>query len=355
VSDGYAVDLANDLDVAGEDALYRSYRRFWHPVAFAADVVDAPLAVTLLDERLVLTRFPDAGVRAFADICPHRGAALSLGVLDDGCLQCPYHGWRFDDAGACRRIPATMGARIPSRAQLRPYHVTEACGLVWVCLDDEPAFPVPEFPELDDPAYHVVAVPSYDWRCGAARRVENFVDLSHIPWVHDGVLGSSAQPEVPDHTVERAGHFLRMHASFGEILNMKTGYVDGADEGLVTTHDWHLYMPLTVWWRQQLPDGKRFGLFITSSPISKKLTRTFSFNTRDFAHEEDDASFVQFQLDIAEADRAIAESQRPEELPADLTAELHIRGADQMSVEYRRWLVELKTNTHDARTQGSDT
>jgi hypothetical protein len=35
------------------------------------------------------------------------------------------------------------------------------------------------------------------------------------------------------------------------------------------------------------------------------------------------------------------ESQRPEELPIDLSAELHVRGADKVSLEYRRWLIEL--------------
>ena len=36
------------------------------------------------------------------------------------------------------------------------------------------------------------------------------------------------------------------------------------------------------------------------------------------------------------------ESQRPAEIPVDLTAELHVRSADKMSIEYRRWLSELK-------------
>ena len=56
---------------------------------------------------------------------------------------------------------------------------------------------------------------------------------------------------------------------------------------------------------------------------------------------EDDQRFVTFQQEIAEADRVISESQTPEELPFDMTAELYIRGADRLSVEYRRWLFEV--------------
>ncbi|MBC8924520.1 Rieske 2Fe-2S domain-containing protein, partial [Escherichia coli] len=49
--------------------------RYWHPVAFASDVTDRPLAVTLLDERVVLLRSGGAIVAA-RDVCPHRGAPL---------------------------------------------------------------------------------------------------------------------------------------------------------------------------------------------------------------------------------------------------------------------------------------
>ena len=68
-------------------------------------------------------------------------------------------------------------------------------------------------------------------------------------------------------------------------------------------------------------------------------------NFRNFSHDEPDEPFCQFQIEIAERDRAIVESQRPEELPADLTAELHVRATDRMSIEYRRWLVELVRET----------
>jgi len=42
------------------------------------------------------------------------------------------------------------------------------------------------------------------------------------------------------------------------------------------------------------------------------------------------------------------ESQRPEQLPFDLSAELHIRGVDKVSIEYRRWLVELTNELEPA-------
>ena len=55
-------------------------RACWHPVAYADSVGSAPAGTMLLDEPLVLWRGSDGGVRALADLCIHRGTALSLGL-----------------------------------------------------------------------------------------------------------------------------------------------------------------------------------------------------------------------------------------------------------------------------------
>ena len=47
------------------------------------------------------------------------------------------------------------------------------------------------------------------------------------------------------------------------------------------------------------------------------------------------------QETILEQDRPVVEAQRPEELPVDLGAELHIRGPDRASVLYRKWLIDV--------------
>ena len=58
-----------------------------------------------------------------------------------------------------------------------------------MCLDGPAELPLPEFPQFDDPAYHTIKIPTYDGRCGAARRVENFVDVAHLPFLHEGIPG----------------------------------------------------------------------------------------------------------------------------------------------------------------------
>jgi 3-phenylpropionate/trans-cinnamate dioxygenase ferredoxin subunit len=52
--------------------------------------------------------------RAIADSCPHQGASLAGGTVQDGAVQCPAHGLRFDLATGClRNAPALRVAVYP--------------------------------------------------------------------------------------------------------------------------------------------------------------------------------------------------------------------------------------------------
>ncbi|HWC69031.1 MAG TPA: aromatic ring-hydroxylating dioxygenase subunit alpha [Acidimicrobiales bacterium] len=344
-------ESANEWNVAGEERVYRSLRRYWHPVLYSADLGTGPQRVVLLDQKLVVVRLAGE-VRVFADRCAHRGTAVSLGwVEDDVLLRCPYHGWTYGPDGVCTSIPARFGTLIPPNARLEPYRAVERHGLVYVSLDPQPILPIPDFPEFDDPAYRVAVVPPYDWQTGAARRTENFVDFAHFAWVHDGVLASRDQPEVPEHEVWRDGAELRTTITVDEPASTdktQTLGLDSADDSVPGRRNYRVALPFTVWLQQHLPGGNTFVLFMACSPVGMKHCRSFTFNARNFALDEDDERFVTFQQEIAEADRVISESQTPEELPADMTAELFIRGVDRLSVEYRRWLFELAKAADDA-------
>ena len=62
---------------------------------------------TIANERIVFGRDRSGKPFALKDNCPHRGVPLSLGhVLDNGNIQCCYHGWEFDAEGTCKNIPA---------------------------------------------------------------------------------------------------------------------------------------------------------------------------------------------------------------------------------------------------------
>src|SRR5688572_25748500 len=108
-------------------------RRFWHPVAYADELGPGPQKVMLLGEEIALARL-GGEVRAFRDLCAHRGTPMSLGWVEDDQLRCAYHGWTYGPDGVCTAIPARHGPVIPKRARLHPYLARERGGLIWVCL-----------------------------------------------------------------------------------------------------------------------------------------------------------------------------------------------------------------------------
>jgi vanillate O-demethylase monooxygenase subunit len=331
----------NQMDASGEARLFGAMRHYWQPASYAADLGDQPQGVTVLGERLVLVRL-GGQVRAFPDLCVHRGTALSLASVEGDQLRCAYHGWTYGPDGVCTSIPARFGASIPTKARLRRYPAAEQGGLIWVCLEAEPRHPVPEFPEVNDPAYQIVTMPVYEWDCNFARRIENFVDFAHFAWVHDGILGDHNHPEVPDHEVWREGSELRMRIGMTEPEdNPLLDTVGGPSREMYIPKNYRIYIPNAIWLRRQMSPGNYFVLFMSTCPISPKHTRSFTFCARNYDLDVDDQKFVDFQELIIGQDQPITESQRPEELPVDLSAELHVRGVDRVSVEYRKWLIEI--------------
>jgi phenylpropionate dioxygenase-like ring-hydroxylating dioxygenase large terminal subunit len=332
----------NELDRTGEEILHGALRSYWHPVLYAEELGERPVGVTLLDEPVVVVRL-GAGVRAFTDLCVHRGTPLSLGWIENGELVCAYHGWCYGEDGVCTRIPAVPDGPIPARARLRRFHAEERHGLVWVCLGDEPRLPIPDYPEFDDEEYRTIRMPTYDWACGAARRIENFVDFSHFPFVHDGVLGSRDNPVTPEHEVEAGGADISFSISLEEPVDPLKNEDTTVEAPLVRRYtDYRLSLPFTAYLNQKLPGGRHFVLFMASAPLGRRATRSFTFISRNYQTEpEQDRAFVEMQETILEQDRPVVEAQRPEELPVDLSAELHIRGPDRASVLYRKWLIEV--------------
>ena len=99
-------DLADPFTPESESKWYRGMKRFWHPVAYSSDVgEDEMTSGSLLGERILIVRH-DGEARAFMDVCRHKGAAPSLGWIENGCINCPYHGWAYDMEGTLVNIPS---------------------------------------------------------------------------------------------------------------------------------------------------------------------------------------------------------------------------------------------------------
>jgi phenylpropionate dioxygenase-like ring-hydroxylating dioxygenase large terminal subunit len=315
-----------------EHQLWPALRRYWHPVAYAAEVGAGPAAVQLLGERLVVVRL-GTEVACFRDLCVHRATALSLGRVEERELVCAYHGWRFAADGACVHIPALPpGRAIPAGARLERFACEERYGLVWVCLADDPVVAIPEYAEFADPGYTAAFVPAQQWRASAARATENAVDAAHFPWLHEGILGSRDHPEVPVFAIEQVGEELRYR------------FTDLPNPMHPEPHErvYRLHRPFSIHQRKERASGEVEAVLITSCPRAAQESTVFLVICRNF-HLGDAELDERMATDvlIMEQDRPVVESQRPAELPLDLAAELHLRGPDAVAVAYRRFMAEV--------------
>ncbi|MGH7829126.1 MAG: Rieske 2Fe-2S domain-containing protein [Candidatus Binatia bacterium] len=83
-------------------------RRYWLPVAVAQELTDESptMHVRILGEDLVLFRDKRGRVGLLDDRCPHRGASVLYGRVEERGIACAYHGWLFDTTGDCLECPA---------------------------------------------------------------------------------------------------------------------------------------------------------------------------------------------------------------------------------------------------------
>jgi vanillate O-demethylase monooxygenase subunit len=314
--------------------------RCWHPVAYSDSLSsDEPLGVTLCDTPIVLWRAKngsDGSPVAMKDVCIHRGTALSLGSLEDEGLVCPYHGWRYDRTGACVHIPQTENPTIPKKARVPAYHCQERYGLIWVALH-EPAYQLPDVPELEDGNWKIVNTGPFTWKADASRQVENFTDFGHFPWVHPGLLGDIERRVVPDHTVDTKGHVLHYKVTRPEAPNTEEFPVFGNEnvQAPERASRYELHLPYTIVLRLGWGGEKGMVYFYASQPIRGNQCRGYCIIGRNYDFEQPDRVLQEFEDTIFGQDQRIVESQRPEQVPFDLASELHLK-FDAVAIAYRR-------------------
>lgn len=311
----------------------------WHPVALSSAVVDGPVPVRLLNEELVLWRDGQGQAKAFVDRCPHRGARFSLGRVNEGNLECAYHGWQFASSGQCVKVPAVPGFTPPAQHCVKSFSVQEAYGLIWVQLEKPEGVEValPVFAAESDSRLRKVNCGPYDVAASAPRIIENFLDMSHFGFVHEGWLGSRDATEMSPYNVESTETGVKATnckavQPLSNVHSTKPAEVH---------YTYEVTAPFTALLTKIPEDGttkqgwrEAIGLFIC--PITPETSRVwFRLAVADF--DSSDEKLQSFQHTIFTQDQPVLESQLPKELPLDPRAELH-SSADRMSSAYRRYL-----------------
>jgi phenylpropionate dioxygenase-like ring-hydroxylating dioxygenase large terminal subunit len=309
----------------------------WHPVAYSHELQRKPLRAILLDEPLVLWRDSHARAHAFRDLCIHRGTALSLGSVTGDQIVCPYHGWRYEINGACSLIPQLAEpCAIPRKARAKVYRCLERYGLIWAALD-APRWPVPEVPELESSNWKTVSTGPFLWNCDSARQVENFTDFGHFPFVHPGLLGDPLRPVVPSYELRTEQHILIYEIVRPEATNTEQFPIFANQKATnpERTSRYQLSLPFTIVLRLGWGMDPGMVYFFASQPIKDDRCKGYCLVSKNYDLGQEDRVIQDFESVIFDQDRRIVESQRPAQVPFDLSAELHLR-FDAVSVAYRR-------------------
>jgi len=160
-------------------------RHYWMPAALSEELeANRPVVpVNLLGEKLALHRNSKNELVLLDRHCPHRGADLTFGRVEDGGIRCPFHGWKYDETGQCIEQPAEPDTKMCKSVKLNSYPTKEVNGIVFAFLGngEPPAFP--NFDCFKAPASHVFAFKGL-WECNWLQALEVGIDPAHASFLH---------------------------------------------------------------------------------------------------------------------------------------------------------------------------
>ncbi|MBD2534720.1 aromatic ring-hydroxylating dioxygenase subunit alpha [Nostoc flagelliforme FACHB-838] len=320
-------------------------RNFWYACEFSSALTNKPKRLTMLNLEFVLYRNSKGQVLALLDRCPHRGASLSHGWVEDDCIRCPYHGWKYQADGTCIEIPANQpGLPIPKKARLNTYPIQEKYGFIWLFWGDLPEKerpPIPPLPEFDTLGWRAV-YGHLQWNTHYTRVLENSIDISHVPFIHHNSIGSGIthQPSIEEYDV-RVGEWSASATITANQSKKTRGFwktILNKQHSRPLRVTLSFYMPTISRLEFDFPIGNfKIILFIAHIPIDDNTTLTKwivlrNFITLPFADGDARKRALKTMLE----DKPIIESQIPKLVPDHLASEFHV-ASDNLSIAYRKF------------------
>jgi phenylpropionate dioxygenase-like ring-hydroxylating dioxygenase large terminal subunit len=163
---------------------------FWYPLARSRAVQPGKAhPVTFAGEPITLVRTKRGEVFALEDRCAHRQIPLHLGVVEDDCIKCAYHGWKYNSRGKCVSVPYLDKCSLRPN-NVRSYPCREAYGMVFVYpgnLEKLDLAVFPQVPSATDPKYKIRYL-DRSVRCHFTFMHENLMDMNH-QFLHRRLMG----------------------------------------------------------------------------------------------------------------------------------------------------------------------
>lgn len=300
----------------------------WTPVLPIAEIGNQPVAVELAGEKIVLFRNSRDDIGVLLDHCSHRGVALSLGrVSESGSLECPYHGWQFDQDGACTHVPLNNPTKIRlSQLAVMSLPTRIIAGLIWV-FTGQGEVPEPQLPDSLMQSPESYFIHHEVWNTHWTRIIENLMDYVHLPYVHRNSFGGEIVKNAPkdgsvvDFQIAHTEHSIQV---FNRLYSIKSGLA--IEPGFA--FEWH-QPNLVVLKFDEMGMPVRMNSF--TIPLNQNQTRyLLAFQLLDHGTIEMAKEFVPALVE----DRVVIESHKGE-IPAS-TGECNVP-SDQATLLFRRW------------------
>ena len=138
--------LGRPIPTEGENGLFT---QSWFPLCLSSQVAPGQIrGEDFLDGRVVVFRGENGVAQVLSAYCPHVGADLSVGDVQENTIRCAFHHWQYDQSGVC--VKTGIGDTPPPAACLFPFPTMEKHGLIWAFNGEEPLFDIPDFPYPED-------------------------------------------------------------------------------------------------------------------------------------------------------------------------------------------------------------
>ena len=254
-----------------------------------------------------------------------------MGWIDSDKIVCPYHGLNFSSDGTCAYIPgAGPNAIISEKLCLVTYATVERYGLIWVCLNSKPRYPLPDWPAMEDNKMQKYLI-TEDWNIFAGRHSENFNDTAHIPWVHAGTFGVREEPLTEIYKTEEKDYGFYIHTHVTATAGNTREHIG---ENTTVTNEYFFTFPFASEMKMTYDFGEEYA-FHVASPLTKDKSRIFFLGARNYDLDKPVSEWVEFFAAANNEDRGICENQKPQDIILDLTREFHLP-FDSFSIAYRR-------------------
>lgn len=318
---------------------------FWYPAEESRNLGNEPLKVRMLGLDFVLWR--DGSGRAWCvhNTCTHRGGSLGDGKVVGDCIQCPYHGWKFNGEGGCERIPS-LGPldRIPRRSRIDAYPVEERYGLVFVFLGDLPEDerpPIMPNNEWEREGWRSLSM-RYRWKANFVRLVENQSDPSHVEYVHAGfgMAGKDTGYKVPKINVEVANRW-----SAGAMVTFYSPELPDEEMRKLqqerrNTSGSGYHGAASTWTRVNFSENDSMHIYLYAVPRDEVDLEIFLVMQRNcMLDEKFDENFMKRMSIAVDEDRIVIEKLDPA-IPSREAVGEFIVPADDILMHYRERLKE---------------